>query len=261
MSKFEHMDRLDPHHKSEIYRDFLGLMGSEFPMDYCDYIFNRYNLTPTDLVDGMGARYLGGDFERVKGEIINLHGGSVLEKANLAWAARNGKTYLTFEPCLWKRAPLVCFPGTSNGIIDQVVGFVPWEDGDLIKAELRRWHYSTPKNVPSCRSPLFMENLRMEGAIVLCADPFRAYRLRQENYDAVCIPHFCRWLVGWQKKIAPGSCVYVAKSEAGLYPEELGMIESALFQGGVELKIVDISLGDIMLGLRLLCGSAEKKGG
>jgi len=257
MSKFEHMKRLNAVHKSEIYGDFLGQCTKRIPEEYMLYVYRLYNLDKEDLGQA-GARYIGGDYQQVKERIVNLHGGAVLEKANLAWNARNGKTYLVFEPCLWKRAPLILLPAKSRGVIEQVVGFVPWSVEDMRKGEVSPWHYSTPRGLANCSAPLFWNGDELAGAVIISSDPLRTIALRKHGFEAICIPMFCRWMSSWERKISSASRVYVDKADAEAYRAELEPIIESLAVSGTELRIVEVPIGaDIMEYLERLAVASQ----
>jgi hypothetical protein len=252
MSKFETLRRLKWHHRAELLEEFHALLSQDIPEDYLRWMHRRYKLTPYDLARG-GVRYLGSNWRTVKEEIFNRHGSDVLTSAGLAFRARNGKTYMRFEPQMWKKVPLLIAPGRSDGFVDQLVGIVPWHDAELSGNSEYRWHFSHTKSDAGHRNLLFVDTDRLDGPVVLCGDYFRAMYLQKHGFDVACIPLFRKYNVSWSSRIAPGATVYIDSEEARRYSKELEPIHIAFAENGLQIETAEIVGGvdvvDFLRGL------------
>ncbi len=254
MSKYEHMTRLSFTDRSALLKEFWAMCNPEIPTPYLKHMKTHYDLEPHRLRE-FGVRYLGGDWEAIKSEMIQRHGSKVLLKAGLMFQAVNGnKTYLRFEPPLWKKVPLLIVPAASEGFIDHLIGYAPFSDRELGIRDTTRWF---PTHTKSTRGPSSLIGLTgpvESGVVTMSSNILEMMRLKSLGYNAICVPEFKRFLGSWVAKLGKAR-VYISNDDASTYSEELEPIHElfSMKDNPITVAGFDVS-GDIIQSLRFLAG-------
>lgn len=244
------MRRLSFADRSDILKDFMAHLDEDIPECYLKFMKTEYGLDPHRLIES-GARYLGGNWERAKASVVQDHGSDVLLKAGLFFKANRGdRTYMRFEPSMWKKTPLIVIPATSEGFIDHLVGVAPVTDDELYQRDTVRWFQTKTKNSTGPNSLIGLRRPVADGVVTLSADVLSMMRLRGAGYEALCVPGFKKFLGSWIKKL--GDCrVYISRSDAEAYADELTPIFELFSMQERDIFLADFNYsGDYMEDLR-----------